>query len=116
MGYAAGTSVTTSGGESTRTLKSFYEWGAFAIRQKAVTSSVKMSGVSLATCLSYHASDDLTAVSGGSGSGAWIIYDAEGTRVTVSYSQIGDSNLYDLIVTTETYNAWQSSTRTRVIN
>lgn len=116
MGYAAGSEVITSGGESTRTLKSFYEWGAFAIRQKSVVTTKKYTGVSLATCQSYHASDNLTAINGGSGSLAWIIFDAEGTKTTVSYSQIGDSNLYDLTITTENLNAWQSSTHTRPVN
>lgn len=115
MGYAAGKQVVMSGGESTRTLKTFFEGGAWGVRQKSVVQTVKMSGVSLATCQSYHATDALTAVSGGGGAYAWIIFDAEGVKTTVSYSQIGDSNLYDLTITTETLNAWMSSSSTRYI-
>ena len=116
MGYYTGSGETTGGGESTRTLKSFYEWGAFAIRQKSVTSTLRKCGVSLATAQNTHASDNLTAINGGSGDLAWIIFDAEGTRTTVAYSQIGGSNLYELNVTTETLSAWQSSTTTRSVN
>ena len=116
MGYYTGNGVVTGGGESTRTLKSFYEWGAFAIRQKSVTSTVRKSGVSLATAQGTHATDNLTAVAGGSGDLAWIIFDAEGTRTVIAYNQIGGSNLYDLNITTETLNAWQSSTTTRRVN
>lgn len=116
MGYYTGNGVTASGGESSRTLKSFYEWGAFAIRQRCVSSTTKMSGVSLDRAKSYHSNESLTAVAGGSGSLAWIIFDAEGTRTTVSYNQISESNLYDVNVTTETYTAWQSSTASRRVN
>ena len=116
MGYYTGSGITTGGGESTRLLKSFYEWGSFAIRQKSVTSTLRKPGVSLATAQAQHATDDLTAVKGGHGTLAWIIFDAEGTRTLVSYAQIGDSNLYDLNVTTETLTAWQSKTESRQIN
>lgn len=116
MGYYTGDGVVSGGGENTRTLKSFYEWGAFAIRQKSVYSTNTKPGVSLTTAQEAHASDNLTAVSGGSGTLAWIIYDAEGTKTTVNYMQISGSNLYELNVTTETLNAWKSSTQTRVIN
>ena len=115
MGYYQGSGVVKGGGESTRTLKSFYEWGSFAVRQKSVTSSVTLPGVSLATAQGTHASDNLTAVSGGSNDLAWIIFDAEGTRNTVNYSQIADSNLYELTTTTETLSAWLSSNSTRYI-
>ncbi len=116
MGYYTGDGFTSGGAESTRTLKSFYEWGGFAIRQKTVSSTVKKPGVSLADAQSVHTEDNLTAIAGGSGSLAWIIFDAEGTRTLVSYSQIGESNLYELDVTTERMNAWQSSTSVRRVN
>lgn len=116
MGYYSGGGVVTGGSESGRTLKSFYEWGAFAIRQKCVSSTLRKPGVSLATAQAERSADNLTAVSGGSGNLSWIIFDAEGTRKTVTYSQIGDSNLYELNITTEELTAWQASTQTRIIN
>ena len=118
MGYYTGDGVTVGGGKSTRTLKSFYEWGSFAVRQKCVSETVRKPGVSLQTARNAdtEAGNALTAVSGGSGTLAWIIFDAEGTRKIVSYSQIGESNLYELNVTTETLSAWKSSTTTRSLN
>lgn len=113
MGYYTGNGVETGGGSSTRTLKSFFEWGAHAVRQTSTVVTVKKSGVSLETAKATRAIDNLTNVSGGSGSLAWIIYDAEGTKTTASYSQIGDSNLYDLVVTTETLQARLSSNNGR---
>lgn len=113
MGYYTGSGIVTGGSETTRNLKSFYEWGSRAVRQKCVSSTTRKPGVALATAQAEHASDNLTAVAGGSGALAWIIFDAEGTRKLVSYAQIGDSNLYDLVVTNETYTAWLSSNTTR---
>lgn len=115
MGYYTGNGTVTGGGVSTRTLKSFYEWGAHAVRQRSRVSTVRKSGVSLAAAQAANASDDLTAVSGGSGALAWIIFDAEGTKVSPSYSQIGDSNLYDLVITTETLNCYWSHTGGRAL-
>ena len=118
MGYYSGNGVTVGGGKSTRTLKSFYEWGSFAIRQKCVSETVRLPGVSLQTAKAAdtEAGNELTAINGGFGDLAWIIFDAEGTRKIVSYSQIGESNLYELNVTTETLSAWQSETTTRRVN
>ena len=116
MGYYTGSGVVVGGSESGRTLKSFYEWGEFAIRQKTVSSTVRKPGVSLATAQAEHSADNLTAVNGGHGDMAWIIFDAEGSRKIVSYAQIGDSNLYELNITTETLSAWQASTSSRKIN
>lgn len=116
MGYYSGDGVVTGGGQSENTLKSFYEWGSFAIRQKNVYSTKVKRGVSLETAKQTNEVSSLTAIAGGSGSLAWIIFDAEGTRQTVSYSRIADSNLFELSVTTETLSAWQSSTSTRRVN
>ena len=108
MGYYTGNGVVSGGGVSTRTLKSFYEWGSHAVRQRSRVSTVKKSGVSLATAQAATDSDDLTPVAGGSGALAWIIFDAEGDKISPSYSQIGDSNLYDLVITTERLTCYWS--------
>ena len=120
MGYYTGSGVVSGGGKSSRTLKSFYEWGAFAVRQTSVSETTRLPGVSLTKAReavdSNHNNDALSAVTGGTGNMAWIIYDAEGTEKRVSYSQIGDSNLYELNITTETLSAYQSNTGSRQIN
>ena len=116
MGYYNGNGVVSGGGESTRTLKTFYEWGGFAIRQKSVVETTVHRGVSKARAKEFHASDSLSMIIGGSGNLAWGIFDAEGDKTTVSYSQIADSNLYEVNVTTEHLNALQSSTNSRRVN
>lgn len=116
MGAYTGNGIVTGGGESTRTLKTFYEWGSFAVRQKCVSVTTTYRGVEKATAQGMHGSDNLSAIEGGSGNLAWIIFDAEGTKTTVSYSQIADSNLYEVNVTVETLSAWQSSTASRRVN
>lgn len=116
MGYYTGSGVITGGGESTSTLKSLYWYGVHCIRQKIVTSTVRKAGVSLATAQGTHDVCNLTPVSGGTGDLAWIIYDAEGTRKTVSYSQIGDSNLYELNETNETLTASEAGGTPRRID
>lgn len=82
--------------------------GAHAVRQQSRVTTVKKSGVSLANAKTENSSYNLSPVYGGSGDLAWIIYDAEGTQTSVSYSQIGDSNLYDLVITTEQLNCYWS--------
>lgn len=117
MGYYQGDGVVVGGGSSARTLKAGYEYGAHAIRQRSVTSTLRKAGVSLSAAQAAAvASDNLSAIGGGYGSGAWVIFDAEGTRTTADYSQIGGSNLYELNIVTETLVAWQSNDSTRRVN
>lgn len=111
MGYYTGSGVVVGGGEKYSTLRTFaiLGGGSFKVTQKNVFSTVRSSGVSLSTAQNSKASENLTNVNGGSGNLAWIVFDANGTRVTPSYSRIGDSNLFDLDVTTETLTASQKS-------
>lgn len=116
MGYYTGNGVITGGGESTNTLKTLYWYRAYAIRQRVTSQTIRRSGVSLAAAQAAHDTCNLTPVSGGSGDLGWVIYDAEGTRSTVSYSQVGDSNLYELNETTETIVASVASGTPRPID
>lgn len=107
MGYYTGQGTVVSGGEKNTTLRTFaiLGGGSFKVNQKNVFSTTRKSGVSLATAQSTHVADNLSNVSGGSGDKAWIVFDAQGTRSTPSYSRIGDSNLYELDVLNETLTA-----------
>jgi len=112
MGYYSGNGVIVGGGETNNVLRSFaiLGGGSFQVRQKNVYSTKKFSGVSLQTAQESHESGTFTPISGGSGTYAWICFDASGTRVTPSYSRIGDSNLFELNVTTEVLEAYTSDT------
>ena len=60
---------------------------------------------SLSDAKTVHVSENLTNINGGSGALAWIVFDANGTRSTPTYSQIGNSNLYELSTLNETLSA-----------
>ena len=107
MGYYNGTGVVSGGGERYSTLRTFaiLGGGSFKVVQKNVYSTTKKSGVSLSTAQAAKASENLYNVNGGSGTLAWIVFDAYGTRSTPTYSKIGDSNLYELNTLNETLSA-----------
>ena len=113
MGYYTGSGEVTGGGETDNLLKSFWWYGGYAVRQKCVTTVTRIAGVEKTTAQGYHSSANLTNVGGGSVDLAWIIYDAEGDRTNVSYSQIDGSNLYEVTITREDLTARLSSTRGR---
>ena len=107
MGYYTGNGVISGGGEKHSTLRTFaiLGGGSFKVVQKNVYSTTRMAGVSLAKAQEEHSSENLTNINGGSGSLAWIVFDANGTRSTPTYSKIGDSNLYELNVLNETLSS-----------
>ena len=107
MGYYTGSGVISGGGEKHSTLRTFaiLGGGSFKVVQKNVYSTTRKSGVSLATAQTAHSSENLTNVNGGSGMYAWIVFDANGTRTTPTYSKIGDSNLYELNILNETLSS-----------
>ena len=107
MGYYNGNGVVAGGGESYQTLRTFaiLGGGSFKVSQKTVYETRRKSGVSLEQAKAEHESHDLHAIYGGTGAFAWIVFDANGTRKTPAYTQIGDSNLYELTITDETLTA-----------
>lgn len=108
MGYYNGNGVTTGGGETYATLRTFaiLGGGSFKVSQKNVFVNRRKSGVSLEQAQAEHESHNLHAVYGGTGAFAWIVFDAQGTRKSPTYSQIGGSNLYELNITEETLTAY----------
>ena len=110
MGYYNynGNGVISGGGESYSLLRSFaiLGGGSFKVSQKNVYVNRRFSGVSLARAQAEHESHDLHSIYGGSGSLAWIVFDAQGTRKTPTYSQIGESNLYELNIKEDTLTAF----------
>ena len=109
MGYYAGNGIVTGGGENIRPIKNLWWFGFHTLLQKSVSSVLSKPGVSLSAAQGVHATSDLKAVTDGSGSEQWILYDARGTRTYVNYSQIGGSNLYELNVTSETLSVKYAS-------
>ena len=115
MGYYKGNGVVVGGGESVSPINSYYLNGSQHTVHRIDISVITMkNGVSLSTAQSEHGDESLSSWWADS---TWIpsfTPAARGTRKTVSYSQIGGSNLYALSITNETFKAkldngyWQS--------
>lgn len=116
MGYYTGDGVTTSGGSSVSVLMQFLWYGGHNVYQQITSTTVTKPGISLADAKAAESSADLQTVQ--LWDAAHSVYcwatNCKGTRKQVSYSQIGESNLYELTETTEVIKAklddggWQS--------
>lgn len=108
MGYYNGSGVTTSGGKSVSVHESFVWYGAHNIYQMHDTTTVSYRGVSLATAKSKAGGTiSMSAHQFVWSNGAFYHWspNCKGSQTSVSYSQIGDSNLYEVHVTTDVIKA-----------
>ena len=125
MGYYNGNGVISGGGESISSIGSYvFPNGMHTVSQLTETTVTRKSGVSLSTAKSEHAEQNMSDIHDfyqtSSTTGGITFYkevnfpNAKGTRTTTSYSQIDNSNLYELSITNETLKAridntgWQS--------
>ena len=125
MGYYQGNGVTSGGGESISSIGSYvFPNGTHMVSQRTRSTTTRLSGVSLGIAQNEHADFNMSAVHDyyqvwSTTGGVTYFKDvnfpnAKGTRKTVSYSQIADSNLYELSITNEDISAqidnrgWQS--------
>lgn len=103
MGYYNGSGVKSAGGAVHNILRQMVDSdGMYTLRQTVTTETLRRSGVSLAVAQAAVPTQNLHGVYGGYGNLAWCVGDCVGTKTSVAYSQIGDSSLYDLTITTET--------------
>lgn len=107
MGNYSGSGVVTSGGTRIDVLEAFPYYGTHHVHQKVKTVNTSFPGVSLATA--QDPSNDgwcvMHTFEVQIGWGTYYVVDAYGTKRNSSYSQINGSNLYELTVTDETYQA-----------
>ena len=114
MGYYNGSGVTTGGGAVVTPFESRIWYGYHTAFQKRRTKVNRKLGVSLATAEAADGSSSLAHHTFTQGMVTRTYFNCKGTDVQVSYSQIGDSNLYELTTTTTTIQvredngAWQS--------
>ena len=114
MGYYTGTGVTSGGGSTVAAFESRIWDGYHTAFQKKTTVVNRKPGVSLATAQAAEGSVNMSHHTFGSGFLTRTYFNCKGTQVNVSYSQIGESNLYELTTTTDTIQvkedngAWQS--------
>ena len=105
MGYYNGDGVTSGGAEEISIAQTALVGEVLNVFRKDVRSVVRKSGVSLATAQAAHAS--MTSQKAQLWDGSWFFWvaSAKGTKKDVTYSQIGDSNLYELSESTDVFTS-----------
>ena len=107
MGYYQGSGEVIGGGTRIDVLEAFPWYGTHHIHQKVKTVNTVFHGVSRATA--QDPSNDgwcnMHTFTANIAWGQFYAVDAYGTKRSSSYSQIDGSNLYELTVTDETYQA-----------
>ena len=98
MGYYTGSGVVVGGGEQVNQFGSLVYNGAHIVYQKTVSTVTKKAGVSLQTAQSEHSSCTLRT-STFPFANIYPFVGCRGRKKDVSYSQIADSNLYELDIT-----------------
>lgn len=100
MGYYTGNGITTNGGSSVSLLATGPGiGGAYYVFNRTQSSVNTKNGVSLAACQNERGDMNLNYMQWPGGA---VTPACRGTRKSVSFSQIGGSNLYSLQVTDET--------------
>lgn len=102
MGYYTGAGVTSGGGSTVSTLESRFWYGFHTVFQQKTTVVTRKPGVSLQTAKAEQSSINMQNYSFSSNGGTRNYFNCKGSQVNVSYSQIGDSNLYELTITSDT--------------
>lgn len=105
MGYYTGSGVVTGGGSAVSVHEQFIWFGAHNIYQLATSVVTVRNGVSLATAQSERGSCDMSPHRFTWGSNFKWSMNCKGTSRSVSYTQLGGSNLYALTVTDSTMQA-----------
>ena len=102
MGYYSGNGITTGGGKTTSVFFHFAFQGAHNVWQKSATETLRKCGVSLQTAQAADCANTMSTKHLYNAARTVHIYAANcsGTKKDVTYSQIGESNLYELQETT----------------
>lgn len=109
MGYYTGPGVTSGGGNTIQSLGVLVFNGVHNVFQRIVSVNTRKSGVSLADAKAETSSVNLSHhIFSWANLYPWT--QAKGTRKNATYSQIGDSNLYDLNITNETLSCSDNGT------
>ena len=104
MGYYSGTGVTSGGGEDVSIAQTLLVGTTLNVFRKDIVTTNRKSGVSLANAQGAHCS--ISTSNGDLTWGSWAVPmpNRSGTIVKTSYSQIGDSNLYELVTETDEFH------------
>lgn len=99
MGYYTGSGVVTSGTSAPSLRAAGFQFGEFVSYQRVESRVTTKNGVSLSECQSERGDLNLTNYTW---PGGLIEFACKGTRKSVSFSQIGGSNLYSLNIVNDT--------------
>jgi len=113
MGFYTGSGITVGGSDTITPFATYvFRDGEHQVKQWIKSSTTSKRGVSLESALNEHAENNMSPVSdtdetssttGGITYSKTVTFqDAKGTRKSVSYSRIGESNLFELTITNET--------------
>ena len=116
MGYYSGDGVTTGGASEVTAFAYYKVWGStHTIYQRRTSATVRKSGVSKTTAQAAEGTVSLSDHQFASGQAdAYLALQSKGSKTSCTYSQIGDSNLYELNTTTEAFavkkdsGSWQT--------
>lgn len=102
MGYYTGNGVTTGGGSAVSLHETTYWYGEHRVYQKIRSLITRKAGVALATAQAAEGSISMNNQTWTLGMVTFTSHNCKGTKTDHSYRQISDSNLYELVTTTET--------------
>jgi len=112
MGYYSGSGVVAGGGDQINQFGSLVYNGAHVVYQRTVSETKRYAGVSLRVAKGETAHGGTTFVSSCTVktstfpfANLYPFVGCRGSRTDVSYSQIADSNLYEVNVTTSAMSA-----------
>ena len=109
MGYYTGSGVRSGGGSTVGVYEHFIWYGSHNVYQQHTETTTRKSGVSLDTAASDVSSISMTDYrftwSSGNASAWYNSCNCKGTTKNVKYSQIGDSNLYEMTIEIDTVKA-----------
>ena len=105
MGYYSGSGVTSGGASEVNVFAYYMAWGAMhTIYQRRTSETVRKSGVALSTAKGSEGVVNMSDHQFASGQAdAYLALQSKGSKTSHSYSQIANSNLYELNSTTETF-------------
>lgn len=102
MGYYTGTGIVKGGGSAVSPFHTYLWNGFHTVYQRITSTTTQKPGVSGTTAQAELGECSLSSHTFYSGGSNYNAYNCKGTRKNVSYSQIGESNLYELNINNET--------------
>lgn len=105
MGYYTGAGVTSGGGSTVGVFEQFVWFGAHNVYQKTTSTVTRKSGVSLSTAKSMESECNMSSYQFTWGASWHWSLNCKGNQRNVHYSQMGDTNLYEMTIENDSIQA-----------